>query len=171
MELNQLILQIPAEEMEFILKHGERINGINEIKSKPLLQFSFEIVKYELPELLKNNDFVGVSKLLLGDNIRNVNINNLLNFVLWVLAEIDDINNLESTYLNSEPDIDLLMAGIKDLDVFGYINVVDTLAQGDILKWDEILKLPYQRVFDKMLKNNIENRIQRNYQKIISKKK
>jgi hypothetical protein len=88
-----------------------------------------------------------------------------------VINEIENINQIEQNNLNSEPDNDMINSGINQLDVFGYLNVVDTLAGGDILKWESILALPYENVLDKMIKNTIESKIQKNYQKLISKKK
>lgn len=168
---NKSIANIPQDKLRLILKHGKRSNILNDIECKPLIQFSFQIVKFDVPELLKNQKYVELAKLLFDGKIGILNANKLLNFVLWVLDEIENINKIESNNLQSNPDTDLVVAGINNLDVFGYLNVVDTLAGGDILKWENILKLPYNNVLDKMIKNNIENKIQKNYQKIISKKK
>lgn len=170
-KINKSIANIPQEQLQLILKHGKRSNTINKIECKPLIQFSFQIVKFDVSDLLKNQKYVELAKLLFDDKIGVLNANNLLNFVLWVLDEIENINKIESNNLQSNPDTDLVVAGINNLDVFGYLNVVDTLAGGDILKWEQILELPYNNVLDKLIKNNIENKIQKNYQKIISKKK
>jgi hypothetical protein len=52
-----------------------------------------------------------------------------------------------------------LNAGIRDLDILGDIATIDNLAGGDILKWNQIIELPYSMIFDKQLKNTIEHRI------------
>ena len=66
---------------------------------------------------------------------------------------------MEEQYLFSPPDSKLLQAGIKELDVLEDYNLIDTLANGDILKWKKIRKMPYSEVFNKQLKNTIEGRI------------
>jgi hypothetical protein len=171
MGLNKKIKSIPKYELEFYLKHGAKINSINGFVAKPLLKYSFKIVKYDLPELLQKGDFIGVAKLLLDGKIGILNVNILLNFVLWVFGQIENINNIEKKFLTTTPEADLVNAGINDLDIFGYQNVVDNLAGGDILKYNDILNISYENILDKLIRNNIESRIQKNYQKIISKKK
>jgi len=67
--------------------------------------------------------------------------------------------------------MDLVKAGVSELDQFGELNVIDNLAGGDILKWKKVEKLPYYMVFDKLHKNAVETKIQRNYNKILISKK
>jgi hypothetical protein len=171
MDLNENINKIPQDQLSFYIKHGKKVNSINGFKAKPLLKYSFKIVKYEVPTLINQGKFVELAKLLLDGKTGVLNATILLNFVLWVINEIENINQIEQNNLNSEPDNDMINSGINQLDVFGYLNVVDTLAGGDILKWESILALPYENVLDKMIKNTIESKIQKNYQKLISKKK
>ena len=169
--IDQSIINIPEEQLQLILKHGLRSNIINGIACKPLIQFSFQIVKFDVPNLLKEQKYVDLAKLLFDGKIGILNANNLLNFVLWVLDEVEYINKIESINLQTTPDADLINAGINQLDMFGYLNVVDMLTDGDMTKDEEILAKPYNNVLDKMIMNHMKGKVNKNYQKIISKKK
>ncbi len=55
----------------------------------------------------------------------------------------------------------MIQAGIKDLDVLGDFVMIDNLSGGDPLKYSSIENLPYSVIFNKQLKNTIENRVQK----------
>lgn len=82
-------------------------------------------------------------------DVQNIEVNQAMSFILWIIDELKTIRELESNYLRSDPDVKLLQAGINKLDQFGLMNTLDNLAKGDILKYDLIRELPYNVVFDK----------------------
>lgn len=55
-------------------------------------------------------------------------------------------------------------------DQFGIMNTVDSLAGGDILKYEKVLRMDYNTVFAKMFRNKLEGLYQENYRKILEKK-
>ena len=59
-------------------------------------------------------------------------------------------------------------AGIAEFKRFSYVNTVNSLAGGDITKWTEILNMPYERVFTKLLLNKTEATYQRKYAELIN---
>lgn len=75
------------------------------------------------------------------------------------------LRELESK-LQTDVDNDLVASGIDELNVFGDLNVIDALAGGDILKWEKVLELSYEDVYNKLLKNKKENDIKRNLELI-----
>jgi hypothetical protein len=60
-------------------------------------------------------------------------------------------------------------AGIKNFEPFGVINTVNSLAGGDVLKWESIMQLPYEKYFTKLLLNKVESEYQKKYQKLMQK--
>jgi hypothetical protein len=50
------------------------------------------------------------------------------------------------------------------------MNTVDALCNGDILKWESILQLPYEKVYVKLLMNKATNKYQERYSEIIRRK-
>ena len=58
-------------------------------------------------------------------------------------------------------------AGIRAFEKFKYINTINSLASGDITKWDAILNMPYERVLTKLLLNKTEAEYQKRYSELL----
>jgi hypothetical protein len=170
MNYNEQINAINPDTMKLIIEFGVRSNSINNIQCKPLINFSYKIVKVQLPELLKENKYIEIAKLLFKNKLKNIDANELLYFILWVRDNLQIIYENELKYLSSPPDTDLFMADIESLNVFGELNVIDAIAGGDALKWELVWTLKYSTIFDKLLKNKYEGIVQKNYKKIIENK-
>jgi hypothetical protein len=168
MDLNSKILSIKKADFHLLFKNCIRKNTIFGVEFKSLIYSPYWLVAKELPELINANEFeLAILKLCesKGHGIRVVKLElpEVLPFLFYVLDELNTLALLEQEYLASPPDNDLLNAGVKDLDELGVLNVVDALAGGDILKWDDIKALPYFQVFDKLRKNNLDAKIQKRY--------
>lgn len=169
---------IKEDDFKVIKKSGKRTSSIFKKDVESLIYLSYKTVKIELIALLRDGKFTEVIKTIykekglnLSDKqINRYNHNHLLSFTLWVLDELENIAKLERQYLSSEAEIELISAGINEMDQFGHINIIDAIAGGDVLKWEDILKLPYYKIFDKQHKNLIENKIQKKLSKIRQKK-
>jgi hypothetical protein len=59
-------------------------------------------------------------------------------------------------------------AGIQAFEKFKYINTVNSLAGGDLTKWDTILNMPYERVLTKLLLSKTESEYQKRYSDLIN---
>lgn len=68
----------------------------------------------------------------------------------WVAEKIVEIINIEVQELASEMSDEEKAAGAEELQEFGYSLALDGMANGDLLKYDAYLKLPYVKVFRKM---------------------
>lgn len=165
-------------DLDVIVRSGKRRNSVCGIEFEGLIYLPYWLVKVEIKELLLNNQFSELIILMLKEKgkittlseISKENHKELFSFVLWVKDSLEAIFNLEKEYLSNEPDADSINAGIRDFDELGEINTIDNLAGGDILKWEEVKRLPYHQVFDKLRKNTIENKFNKRYQKIIAEK-
>ena len=74
----------------------------------------------------------------------------------------------ENQLLASAPTALEKRAGIQSFEKFKYINTINSLAGGDITKWDIILNMPYERVLTKLLLNKTEAEYQRKYSEVVS---
>jgi len=74
----------------------------------------------------------------------------------------------ENQLLASAPTTLEKRAGIQSFEKFKYINTINSLAGGDITKWDIILNMPYERVLTKLLLNKTEAEYQRKYSEVVS---
>ncbi len=77
----------------------------------------------------------------------------------------------ENTVLHYDPEMEELEAGIDSLRKFGRLSTIDALAGGDILKHNEIVELPYSRVFTKMYLELEKSKFQKALIKIKSNSK
>ena len=151
----------------FIKKFAKPCNKICGLTIDDLTFLPYKILKKEVPNLFEEGKFDEAIHLILKHYKKNITFirvklekNNIkLLFILWVKKQYELINETESKYLFNPPDMKLLQAGIRELDILGDINTIDALAEGDVLKWKEIESLPYETVFNKLLKNTIEARI------------
>ena len=151
----------------FIKKFAKPRNKICGVTIDDLTFLPYKILKKEVPQLFEEQKFDEAIHLILKHYKKNVTFiqikllkNNIkLLFILWVHKQYKLINETESKYLFNPPDAKLLQAGIKELDILGDINTIDSLADGDVLKWERIDNLKYETVFNKLLKNTIEARI------------
>lgn len=80
----------------------------------------------------------------------------------WVVEQLTEIAKIESQELGHELTQDEKDAGVEALQEFGYTVAVDSLAKGNLLKYDSILKKPYAIIFRKMCLDKINNEIKKN---------
>jgi len=178
MSFNLSIAKLSENELKNLIDNGKRVSKVDGFEFESAIHFSYGFVKEIIPNLIKIGNFEKLIASAFRDRgigyqdneIRWLDHNSLLQFVLWIKDEIEAINELEKNYLSSDPESDMISAGINDLNQFGLLNTIDQLAGGDILKWNEIRKLPYSVVFDKMYKNTIEGNIQKKMNKIMTSK-
>lgn len=72
--------------------------------------------------------------------------------------------------LHSEPTYEQIKAGIKNFNVLGEFNTIDMLAMGKPWRYDSILKMDYNTIFNKLLKNKISSNFESKYSEIIRSK-
>lgn len=90
-------------------------------------------------------------------------------FFNYIRKGLDEIAVMED-HLAYEPTIYEMSAGIEEFNKFGYFVTVDRLAGGDPLKYDEIVKQPYQVIYSKLLLNKTDAEFTERYQKIMMNK-
>jgi len=173
--VNDVFSKMTKNEFEFLNKFGSRSNVLFGKELPMLIYFSYGFVKIDLPEYLTSGKLKEIIEAICKeqDIIQNESMNehDVIAFFMWLKDEFEIIQRLEKEHLNSPPDIDMQAAGVRELDEFGELNVIDSLSGGDILKWEQVEKLPYYKVFDKLKKNIVESRINKKYNEIITKKK
>lgn len=149
---------------DIIKKHATLSGKLCNQEIEDITFLSYLDLKETIPELFQKGDFekamhIIFKKKLTFRRIKREKNSRKLIFLLWLKEQYKQINELEEQYLYTPPEAKLLQAGIKELDILGDKNTIDSLAGGDVLKWDLVKQLPYSVVFDKLLKNTIESRI------------
>ena len=172
--LNSKLQQIKQDDFNFLVKNGKRSSKLCNFDFESLIYCKWGFVKETLPDLFLKNDFEKLFFLMLKDRGRHpfyidvqlIDLKDAIAFILWLIDEMKSINELESQYLRSEPDIKMLQAGINKLDQFGLLNTLDNLAKGDILKYDSIRQTQYNVIFDKQYMEVTKSEIEKKLSKI-----
>ncbi len=80
---------------------------------------------------------------------------------------MEDVCRTESSELKLEPTQEQLKAGIKQLDKYGMMNLIDSLAGGDLLKYESVLMMEYGVAFTKLRMNKDAKLFRRRYSEVI----
>lgn len=159
--------------LELVQKYSERIDTLLGIKVTDFTYLPYRIVKQEIREMIYNSQLDEVILLVLKCYKKTVTLKQVkkidnyekLKFIFWLQDQVKTINEMERKHLVTPPDPKLVAAGIEELDVLGDDNLIDSLAGGDVAKWEEIRNIPYDIIFRKQLKTNIEARIAKRMEK------
>jgi len=93
--------------------------------------------------------------------------------IKFLTQEVNRVVEQEEKAFKGEPsqyEGQLQQAGVSQLEPFSALSVIDTLAQGDILKYEQIEALPYNTVFYTLLYKTLRQNIKNRLQQIILKK-
>lgn len=172
MKFNAFVASMP--DIQMIQKYSERRDGLFGLHFSGLIHLSYRDLKKILPELIHTGQLDQAILLVLRSKSRRMPLwrvrwaNNYkkLKFLFWIQDQYGVLNELEAKWLTSPPDRKMMAAGIQELDILGDKNLIDALADGDVLKWEQIQDLSYETIFDKQLKTVIESKITRKLNKI-----
>jgi len=123
------------------------------------IELSFGFVK-DLQELYNSSGFIMWNDLfneiekLTGknkDKLSQLPLFDLHAFRLYLYEEIEEVNKRESANLSHKASAEETIAGLDEFGKYKAFLQFDKLAGGDILKIDEVRKLPYSICFTKLL--------------------
>ena len=105
-------------------------------------------------------------------HIINLTILEFYGIISSIQSEIMELNNMEINELSDDSfDINVEAVNAKGrMGKFGVLNVIDSLAKEDILRWEEIEKLPYLTVFTKLMMDNEKQKISNEISELQRKK-
>lgn len=174
MSLNLAIEHIGEEKFMFLMKNAKRSSVLNNFDFESLTMFSLKYVKQIMPTCLKNGNFDKILIEAFRDrgigffdvDVNFLNIHDCFYFFFWLKDEMEHWGNMEKEYLSGEPDIELLQAGINELDKFGIMNLIDSIGSKKNLKDEEVWAKSYGWIFDQQWKSVEEARIQRKLAKL-----
>lgn len=126
---------------------------------------SFSTVEKTKSHLNKNElvDAVCVAYGIDKWQVMYMKIVDFFSVVNFIKDEVLNILKTESARFSLKPDPKMILAGVDELNVFGALNVVDSLANDKIINWKDVEKLPYREVHTKIWKNTVSSRINKAY--------
>lgn len=179
MTFNERFNNLSQTEFDFLLKNGRRSSILLGHDFEALIYSSWKFLKETLPDLVKKGKFeeliyscfIDRNIYIFKNDVEACPVNELMSFLLWLVDERESISKMEQEHLKSEPDTDLQAAGINEMEKFGDTNTVDSLADGDITKYDAIKAQPYHVIFDKLLMQLTQRKIEKKLIKLKQPKK
>lgn len=167
--LNRKLTEISEDVLAFLLKNGKRSSVLFGFDFEDALYFSWGLLKEKIPELLSAGDLESLYFLMLKErginvfkiDVERIELKEAVAFYLWILDELKTISELEKNYLQNEADFNLVKAGISKLEQFGHLTTIDSLANGDLTKYEAIKKMPYNLIFDKQFLEKTKSEIEK----------
>ena len=108
---------------------------------------------------------------LLCDKLKNNSFESVFSTYKYLEKRFVSIVKMESLKLKSSYTSEQIQAGIKSFDQLAEFNTVDLIAGGDVLKYDAVLKIDYNTIFNKLLKLNLTTIFEEKYNSILQSKK
>lgn len=166
---------IQTNDLQRMLKYGKASDTIGEFTSKAFIELPYGLVKIRIPKLLSEGETeaaVGsiMQSQFVNFDIQNATGNEIVGFFLWVQQQMEHLAYIEKTFLSSDPEPEMLAAGIMKLNEFGEMATIDQLAKGNILEYEKIEALPYFQVYQKLKLDKAHREIEKKYSKIMADK-
>lgn len=167
---------ITDRELDLIVRFGKPKNTIGRYACKRLIFLPYGLVRKEIPVMQKanrhNDVVIELLKAQHGEDLdlTDVTPNDALAFYLFVRKELEYIQKLEKNYLSSEPEAEMIGAGINELNQFGALATIHSLAGGDILKHKAVEAMSYYEVYQVLKLEKINRDINKRYAEIMAAK-
>ena len=166
---------ISENDFQLMLKFGKPNNKIGGYESKQFIELPYGMVKIEIPAILKEEDNIGAVDFIMKQQFEDFNINNysgneVILFLLWIKTQLEHINKIEIMFLHSEPEPEMVAAGINKLNEFDVEPLIERIAKDWNIKPEDVLKYPYHKIYRKLKMDKIQMEINKSYQKIIEDK-
>lgn len=139
------------------------------VKLEDLTDLPYITLKNTIPDLFDSQKFEEAFYLILKNYKKNITFkrvkraknNEKFLFMIWVKEQYKKINDLEGQYLVSQPDVKLIQAGIRELDVLGDRVMFNNLVRdfNGAYTHDELKNKPYNFIFELNLERTIMSRI------------
>lgn len=163
-------------DLENAIKYGKRINTIQD-KFIDVRLLPYYFVKWGFLELA-NEDYLKATKkaleyLKLEYNTLDSRVLNSIFLYIYdqLLTENGIIYQLENEHLSSNHDPLMIVAGVNKLAPYNNLMTLYYLANEDVTKMEEVSKQPYHLLLDIQAFKNIQDKVNKVYQDLISKKK
>ena len=163
------------KDLNLMLKFGKLSNRIGKYESKPFVHLPYGLIKKDLPAYQKQ-ELIGESIELIMQNqfpdfeIKKASGNDVIGFLLWIKEQQEFIKNIEEANLQSDPEPEMLAAGIHRLNEFGIAPTVEKIAKDWNYTPEQVEKTEYFKIYEKMKLDKVQGEINKNYQKIIEEK-
>lgn len=136
----------------------------NAVKGK----ISTVVAIYTQPFMDQTKEFQGERLEEIIEIIEKEPAEEIISLFKWIKTHLENMSRWDKRNLKFDPSGEQIRAGISNFNKLGDIPTIDTLAGGDVLKWEAVLKLPCDTIRKKLLLSNISSKFERKLSEIKS---
>lgn len=126
-----------------------------------------------LKRYITEKDLISFLKLMYGieeKQFMKLDAYNVFATWKWINEELKKLSEIEVQELEEDIPDELKDAGIEQMQRFDYTPALDKMAGGDLTRYDEFLKLPYAKIFRKLVMDKVIRDISETYKDNVSRK-
>ena len=162
-----------------VVKHGIKPNKILRFKRRRIAPKTEDLWQLAWGEVITVRDSFSKGKpeqaiellYAIDDKIlMGLEVFNFFAVQRWIMAQLEQMARIESEELSGEPCEAEKAAGVEQLQRFEHALSLDALANGDLLKYDALLRLPYVSIFRQLCLNHTRRIIEKKYLEHVSRK-
>ncbi|PIF44311.1 hypothetical protein CLU96_1254 [Chryseobacterium sp. 52] len=166
---------VSVEDFRRMIKYGKASNHIAGYKSEEFINLKYGVIKIELPKIQSKGLIIEQVNAILASQYENVDLknvigNDVISFLIWIKQQQEFIYEVESNHLASDPDPDMILAGIQRLNKYGDYVTLDSLADNKLIHHEKIYNMPYWKVYEKLKVDKERREIEKAYGKVIEQK-
>lgn len=166
--LEHQLSQLPDHEVKLLFKNGVESRQVNEYEIKELFYMPYWFVKVELNEHFKDFELTTIlEKVFKFSNIDlevcHVDTQTQMKLICYLFNTLTKVFQMEAQQFQSEVDPLAVAAGAENFSMFGEYNVLNSLSNGDLTKWDAIKQTPYEYCLTKLLMNKTQSQFDKKY--------
>lgn len=153
------------------LRVNYRTKVLRRTRSKDVRPFELDFWELKwidlltIKNLIESNDLLKVMEYVYKINEKQFDSLDMLNCFgcfKWIKEQLEQISKIEQQELEHSFSPKEIAAGIEELNKFGYYPGLNGLTGGDITKEEEILQMPYTKIFRKFCLNKTNHDIEAN---------
>ncbi|WP_257657711.1 hypothetical protein [Parapedobacter lycopersici] len=164
MRVKDLIKGVEVSEFNVLLKHVRPSDSYGGIKVPEITTWRY----CDVIDFVSDGTVSGIAAKVLKcteEELMEMPGKGFLSLLKHLKNEADKIGKLEDQ-LKSDPDPDLMSAGIEKLNPFGVMTVYYSISS-DPRDWDEISELPYNKLWTRLMIDKINKEVQKEYDRIM----
>lgn len=147
-------------------------NLLNEHENKPSFNECLtKLISYYLQPLLDEKKFKLKRVDFWEQELKNESFIKVFSCAKNLIDQLKEISIYESKALKSKQTPEQIKAGIKLFNQLGDFNTIDIIANGDVCKYDKVLKIDYKTIQTKLIKMKLTSQFEENFRNIIKNQK
>ena len=168
-------VRITHQELQMMMRYGQASNTVGGFTSKAFIELPYAMVKRDIPELLKSDKVYEAIQLIMEHqhpdfDIEAVSGNEVVSFLIWIKENTERLQRAEQIHLSSDPEPEMLAAGVMRLDEFGIDPTLEKIARDWNYTPEQIAEFPYHKIYRKIKLDKINGEINKKYNKILEDK-